>query len=139
MADKTNIDWYCECLTVIEDEFGAKWLAERVKRQNRGTHPIPHLWAKARAMLASAKSHGRLETSFELAGLFDLATDLETARKLTGYADAVTPKRLKSLEYDKDCYVAYVAALGVRNGYEVEFVPTSTKVVPRSWTVFRDS
>jgi hypothetical protein len=81
-------------------------------------------------MLASAKSDGRLETSFELAGLFDLATDLETARKLTGYADAVTPKRLKSLEYDKDCYVAYVAALGVRNGYEVEFVPTSTTRTP---------
>jgi len=124
MKRKTNIDWYRERLQVIEQEFGTKWLTK--KSQNASVaHPIPRLWAEATAMLETAERSRGMTITPDLARLFDLATDLECARRLPGYSSAITPKQLKRLTFEKESYVAHVATMGVGTGYSVSFVPVS--------------
>ena len=124
MARKTNIDWYRERLQVIEDEFGAKWLRKKA-RESSFAHPIPRLWAEAATTLEAAVRTRAVTITPQTADLFDLATDLECARKLPGYASAITAARLKRLTFEKEAYVAHVAAMGARSGYSVSFVPVS--------------
>jgi hypothetical protein len=139
VAKKTNIDWYCERLTILSQEFGAEWLARSVEDVAAGQacpHPIPALWARAKELLCAARGTGKLGLTEELVALFDLATDLETARSLPGYSSAITPEKLKSLQFEDDCYPVHVAAIAVRSGHAVEFVPTSTVAGERTADLF---
>ena len=126
MARKTNIDWYRERLHVLEQEFGAKWLKKKA-RAACISHPIPSLWAEATAMLEAAERSRAMTMTPAMAWLFDLATDLECARRLPGYSSAIRSEQLKRLTFDKETYVAHVATMGVRTGYSVSFIPVSEK------------
>jgi hypothetical protein len=123
----SNVDKYHELIDVIEQEFGLKWLAKKARlRPAAAQHPIPRQWAEARAALEAAQTTRTLELTPELAGFFDLAFALLRARTLPGYREAITQGHLKSLTYEKECYVAYIATLGLASGYDVEFIETST-------------
>jgi len=124
MKRKSNLDWYLDYLTVIEDTFGAKWLVKKSRNidPRSSSHPIVQLWARAKLLINEAAVTGRLDLNSDFASFFDLAADLRTARVLPGYDKAIDIKRLKSVDWEKDCYVAHVAALGVQSGYAVEFL-----------------
>lgn len=126
MARKTNIDWYRERLHVLEQEFGAKWLKKKAHAASIG-HPIPSLWAEATAMLDATERDRVMRMTPAMAWMFDLAADLECARRLPGYSSAIRPEQLKRLTFDKETYVAHVATMGVRTGYSVSFIPVSEK------------
>lgn len=131
MPGKTNIDWYRERLLVIEQEFGAKWLRKKARDAACG-HPIPRLWAEASELLRVSERTRTMTITLDLAKLFDLATDLECARKLPGYSSAISSLQLKSPMFEKCGYVAHVAAMGVRSTYSVSFVPVSKESKKRT-------
>jgi hypothetical protein len=127
---KSNIDWYRERLQVIEDEFGLAWLKKKARKtasSGRGIHPIPRLWTRASTFIEEANATKKGEFTSEIADIFDLASDLEATRNLPGFRTAITLRHLKSLEFEKGCYVAQVASMGIRSGYAVEFIPASDK------------
>ena len=129
MAKKSNLDYYRQLLHVIEQEFGLAWLNKRVKKgmQTRlpTPHPIPSAWIRAKEMLDEAERTKNFGVTPEIAFLFDIATYLQEARKLPNYSCEINPEKLKRLEFLDCVYVAHVASIGCRSGFEVEFIPPS--------------
>lgn len=124
MLQEIDIDWYRARLKVIEEEFGPSWLRRKARNGIRD-HAIPGLWRAAASQLSSSTSVASLNLTVDLADLFDVACDLEIARTLPGYGDAITPEKLKNRTYEKECYVAHVASLATGSNYSTSFVPES--------------
>ena len=110
-------------IRVVEEEFEIKWLTKKAN-QGKLTHPIPMQWKKIKTELASYKSKGVFNISEEIVWLTRFTEDLSIARGLDNYDTAISP-RLKESDFLKVQYEIYVAAYSVRNGFEVQFVPTS--------------
>lgn len=124
-SQRTNLDWYADWLSAVEDVFGRNWLLKKRRLLSAGSkvHPVVSAWHAAVQWLASAKEQRNLEFSAELAAFFDLGCDLHTTKGLPGFARALTPRRLKGESWESDVYVAHVASLALRSGYRVTFVP----------------
>lgn len=66
----------------------------------------------------------------EIATFFTIASDLRDARNLPNYSYEINPEKLKSKNFLDAVYVAHVASIGCRSGFEVEFIPPSTIPTP---------
>ena len=124
-SQRTNLDWYADWLSAVEEIFGRNWLLrnQRLLLTGSKVHPIVSAWHAAMQWLASVKEKRKCEFSPELASFFDIGCDLHATKGLQGFARALTPRRLKGESWEKDVYVAHVAALALRSGYRVSFIP----------------
>lgn len=110
---------------MIEDTFGLRWLEKKARQLANGNsriHPIVRLWILAKQTLANATATRQMGFGDDLVFFFDLGSALKTVRQLPGFSRALTAARLKNPAWEKDCYVAHIAAVSVNGGYEVEFL-----------------
>jgi hypothetical protein len=124
---RSNLDWYADWIDAVEEVFGRNWLHKKRRLLLTGNkvHPVVSTWHAAKQWLASAKESGKCEISVELACFFDMGSDLHATKGLPGFAQALTFRRLKGEGWENDVYVPHVAAMALRSGYRVSFVPPS--------------
>lgn len=123
---RSNLDCYVDWIGAVEEVFGRKWLEkkQRVLLAGGSVHPVVSAWEAASRWIASAQHARNGELTAQLVCLFDMGSDLHTVKSLPGFAQAFPPRRLKNVEgWENDIYVAHVAALAVRTGYQVSFIP----------------
>jgi hypothetical protein len=129
MTKKSNLSYYRELLDIIEQEFGLTWLTKKVKKSRQASssnaHPIPKAWLQAKETLDEAERTKVFGVTPEMATLFDMATYLRDARDLPNYSCEINPPKLKNKDFLDSVYVAQVASIGRRSGFEVEFIPPS--------------
>ncbi len=106
--------------SVLEREFGAKWLARKAKVQTR--HRVPSWWNSLVDLKDNHQGEDEIPvTSADMADALEMSNVIDVASSIKGYEEAIAP-RLKGAGFSKALYEMQIAKFGVQADAQVQFV-----------------